>query len=88
MDLEFKLPDEVLENVPSSSKEEMVRYLATYFDSVIEDYNVRLQKRATGAFGQPLSRYERSLLKDFLIDRTIGRIEAASQLAAETLTIR
>lgn len=85
IDIELKLPDEVLENVPSR-KDEMVRYLAQYFDGVIEKYEVRFQKRVQGVMAGPLSRYEKSILKDFLIEMAIGNIEQASQLAAETIT--
>jgi len=71
---ELKLPSEVLENIPSGH-EDMIRFLATYFDGVIEDYNSRFQQRVTGAFGGPLSRYERAILKDFLIATTLGKLE-------------
>lgn len=87
-DLELKLPEEVLEKIPSG-KTEMVKYLATYFDSVIDHYGVRFQKRVQGAMGGPLSRYEKAILKDFLIDLTMGSLEEEpSALAAETLTTR
>ncbi len=87
LDLELKLPTEVLDNIPSS-KEDMVLYLAKYFDGVISKYDVTFQKRVHGVMGGPLSRYEKSLLKDFLIAMTIGNIEQeqASQLAAESIT--
>lgn len=84
--IELKLPDEVMENIPSGSRDDVVRYLAKYFDSVIAEYDVRFQKRVQGAFGSPLSKYEKSILKDFLIDQTLGRIEENSLLAAEALT--
>lgn len=85
--LELKLPDEVMENIPSGSREEVVRYLAKYFDTVIAEYEVRFQKRVQGAFGQPLSKYERSMLKDFLIDQTLGKLdEMSSMMAAEAIS--
>ena len=74
-DAELKLPDEVLENIPSATPE-MVKYLARYFESVIDKYDERFQRRMQGNLGGPLSRYERSILKDFLIDLTLGKIEA------------
>lgn len=86
-ELELKLPDDVLESIPSS-KEDMVKYLSQYFESVIDQYNSRFQKRVQGAFGGPLSKYERSILKDFLIDVTIGNLEIAQPVAAETITSR
>ena len=85
IDIELKLPDEVLENVPSG-KDEMIKYLAKYFDVVIDKYDIRFQKRVQGVMGGPLSRYEKSILKDFLIEMAVGNIEQASQLAAETIT--
>jgi hypothetical protein len=89
-DLELKLPDEVMENIPSGNKEDVVRYLAKYFDTIIDRYDHRFQQRITGPLGGPLSNYEKSLLKDFLIDQTLGKIEEATlkevSLAAETIT--
>lgn len=76
--LELKIPDDVLENIPSG-RDAMVQYLAKYFDGVIAKYEVSFQKRVTGALGGPLSRYEKSTLKDFLLDLTIGNIDEASQ---------
>lgn len=85
--IELKLPDEVMENIPSGGRDEMVRYLAKYFDTVIAEYDARFQKRVTGTFGAPLSKYEKSILKDFLIDQTLGKIEETSVvMAAEALT--
>lgn len=86
-DLELKLPEDILENIPSG-KDEMVKYLAHYFDKVIDHYDGRFQKRVQGAMGGPLSRYEKAILKDFLIEMTMGNLEEAAELAAETLTTR
>lgn len=86
IDLELRLPDEVMENIPSGNTEEIVRYLARYFDTVIEKYNDRFQKRMRGPLGEPLSKYEKAIIKDFLIDQTLGRIEEGTPMAAETLT--
>lgn len=72
-DFELKLPPEVLEGIPSGH-DEMIRYLSTYFDGVIDKYDQRFKMRVTGAFSGPLSRYEKAILKDFLIDATIGRM--------------
>ena len=87
LDLELKLPTEVLDNIPSR-KEDMVQYLAKYFDGIIAKYDVSFQKRVHGVMGGPLSRYEKSILKDFLIEMAVGNIEQeqASQLAAESIT--
>lgn len=86
IDLELKLPAEVMDNIPSGSREDVVRYLAKYFDTVIDKYDARFQKRVQGGFGGPLSKYEKSILKDFLIDQTLGKIDESSLMAAETLT--
>lgn len=86
-DLELRLPDDVMESIPSGNRDAVVLYLAKYFESVIDKYDVRFQKRVKGAFGAPLSRYERSILKDFLIDQALGKIEEASQVAAEATTL-
>lgn len=84
--IELKLPDEVMDGIPTGSREDVVKYLSKYFDGVIDEYSVRLQRRAKGVFGEPISKYERSMLKDFLIDQTLGKLEETSQvMAAETL---
>lgn len=84
-DLELKLPDDVMKNIPSG-RDEMIQYLAKYFDTVIEKYDVRFQNRVKGFMGGPLSKYEKAQLKDLLIDLTLGKIEEAPQMAAEFAT--
>ncbi len=82
-DFELKLPPEVLEGIPSGH-EDMLRYLSKYFDGVIEKYESRFQKRVSGALGGALSRYEKSLLKDFLIDAIIGKLGLSASVQPET----
>lgn len=74
-DLELKLPEEVLNQLPAA-KEEMIKHLAVYFDGILEKYNTRFQTRVGGFMGSPLSRYEKSMLMDFLIDLAIGQINS------------
>lgn len=76
-DIEIKLSEDTLENIPSN-KEGMIRYLAKHFDTVIDDYNIRLRNRVSGSLGDPLSSYERAILKDFLIDVTLGKLSLPS----------
>lgn len=78
---ELKLPSDILESIPPGH-EDMIRFLAKYFDGVIDEYGVRFQRRVGGAFGGPLSKYEKSILKDFLIDVTLGKLEESPRLAA------
>lgn len=82
-DFELKLPPEVLEGIPSGH-DEMIRHLSKHFDSVIDKYDSRFQKRVTGAFSGPLSRYEKSILKDFLIDAVIGKMGLDASVQPET----
>ena len=77
-DLEFKLPEDVLENIPSG-KQDLINHLAKYFETVIDRYDLRFQKRVAGPLGAPLSRYEKSILRDFLLDIAIGKIEESKQ---------
>jgi len=85
LDLELKLPEEILENMPSG-REEMVKYLARYFDTVIDNYDNRFQKRVRGPLAGPLTRYEKAILKDFLIEMTIGNLEEASKSVPEAIS--
>lgn len=78
---ELKLPSDILERIPPGH-EDMIRFLAKYFDGVIDEYDVRFQKRVGGVMGGPLSKYEKSILKDFLIDAVLGKLEEPSRLAA------
>lgn len=82
-DFELKLPPEVLDGIPSGH-DEMIRYLSRYFDSIINKYDSRFQKRVIGAFSGPLSRYEKSLLRDFLIDAIIGKIGPDAPIQPDT----
>ncbi len=88
IDLELKLPDEVMENIPAGSRDDVVKYLAKYFDSIIGEYDNRFQKRMSQSaiLGGPLSKYEKSMLRDFLIDLTLGKLEEAPPMAAEALS--
>jgi hypothetical protein len=72
-DLELRLPDEILEKVPSG-KSDMIKFLSNYFDETIGQYELRLTKRVPGMMGNPLSRYERATIKDFLMDLAIGKL--------------
>lgn len=71
--IEIKLSEDTLDNLPSN-KEGMIRFLAKHFDAVIDDYNIRLRERVSGSLGGPLSSYERAIIKDFLIDVTLGKL--------------
>ncbi len=71
----LKLPSEILDSIPPG-REDMIRFLSKYFDGVINDYDSRFQRRVGGGvLGGPLSRYEKSILKDFLIDAVMGKLE-------------
>lgn len=70
--LDIRLPDEVMDNLPSD-KQALVAYLSNHFDKVISQYELSFQRRVQGALGGPLSRYEKTMLKDFLLDAVLGK---------------
>ena len=70
--LEIRLPDEVMDNLPSE-KEAMIVYLSKHFDEVIRNYEQEFTRSVGGFLGQPLSRYEKATIKDFLIRMVLGR---------------
>ena len=70
--LEIKLPDHVMENLPSD-KAGMISHLSKYVDEVIRQYEISIQKRVSGTMGGPLSRYEKSFLRDFVLDMVLGK---------------
>lgn len=79
--LEIKLPDEVMENLPAETSG-IVERLSQHFDEVILTYEIRFQKRVQGVMGGPLSRYEKSILKDFLLDTTLGKLRGVEEPSA------
>lgn len=70
--LEIKLPDHVMEHLPED-KTSLVKYLSEHVDDVIKNYEASFQRRVQGVMGGPLSRYEKSILKDFLLDVVLGK---------------
>ncbi len=70
--LRIKLPDEVMEKLPSD-RAEVVAYLSRYADAVIHQYDMGFQRRVQGTMAGPLSRYEKALLKDFILDMVLGK---------------
>ena len=82
--LEIKLPDDVMENLPSNEAD-MVAFLSKYFDGVIDEYQADIVREVRGVMGGPLSRYERATIKDFLIRRVGGsRLKKKFDQARET----
>lgn len=71
--LDVRLPEEVLEGLPST-KDEMVRYLLPFVDSAIVDYEQSLRRRVPGSMGMPLDRHEKSILRDFMMDRLLRNV--------------
>lgn len=69
--LEIRLPDEVMETLPTEESE-LIPFLSRYFDGVIDDYQADVLRDVKGVMGGPLSRYERATIKDFLIRRVGG----------------
>lgn len=70
--LEIKLPDELMETLPSD-RTQMIGVLSNHFDEVIRQYEQEFTNSVGGCLGQALSRYEKSMLKDFLIRMTLGK---------------
>ncbi len=70
--LSIKLPDEVMESLPTN-RSELVACLSRLVDEEISDYERDFQRRVQGTMGGPLSRYEKSILRDFILDRILGK---------------
>ncbi len=70
--LEIKLPDEVMEKLPSD-RAKLISCLSSLVDEEIADYEHDFQRRVQGTMGGPLSRYEKSILRDFILDRILGK---------------
>ena len=71
--LDVRLPEEVLERLPST-KDEMVRYLLPFADEAISEYEKSLAHRVKGVLGGALARHERAMLRDFILDRLMNRV--------------
>jgi len=68
--IDVRLPEEVLENMPST-KEGMVQHLLPTVEAAISDYEKSLRRRVPGVLGGALDRHEKSILRDFLLDRIL-----------------
>ena len=71
--IDLRLSEEVLEAIPST-KEEMVRYLLPFVDAAIVDYEQSLRRRVPGSLGGPLDKHEKSILRDFMLDRLMRNV--------------
>lgn len=77
--IDIKLPDEVMDNLPDDFHQ-MVTYLSGHLDKVVSEYELNFSTNVRGTLGGPLSRFERSLLKDFLFRMVLGeRLHAAAK---------
>ncbi len=70
--LNIQLPDDVMENLPTG-RDSMIAYLSKHFDEVIKQYEYDFVRSVPGILGQPLSRYEKATIKDFLIRMVLGK---------------
>ncbi len=70
--LSIKLPDEVMESLPTD-RSQLVAQLSRLVDEEISDYEQDFRRRVQGTMGGPLSRYEKSILRDFILDRILGK---------------
>lgn len=68
--IDVRLPEEVLENMPAT-KEGMVQHLLPAVEEEISDYEKNLRRRVPGILGSALDRHEKSILRDFLLDRIL-----------------
>jgi hypothetical protein len=71
--VKITLPDEIMERMPQD-KEGIITFLSRYFEDEVNDYSSELQRQAPSPFNQPLNRYERSLVKDYLMRKTLGAL--------------
>lgn len=69
--VKISLPDEVMERLPAG-KAAMEAYLSPYAEEAVEVYSRTVQKQAPAPFNQALNRFERSLVKDFIMRTLMG----------------
>ena len=81
--VKITLPDEVMERMPQN-KEGIIAYLSRYFEDEVNEYSSELQRQAPAPFNQPLNRYERSLVKDYLMRKTLGALLHAGETPGVT----
>lgn len=68
--IEVRPPEELFETMPSS-KAGMVQHLLPSIEETISEYEKSLRRRVPGALGGALDRHEKSILRDFLLDRIL-----------------
>jgi len=83
--IEVRLPIEVLESLPST-KEDMIRHVLPYVDAAITDYEQSLRRRVSGSLGAALDRHEKSILRDFMLDRLLRNVFHEETRAGLTAT--
>ena len=69
--VKITLPEEVMEHMPADRRG-MIEYLSRLFDEEADEYSSSIQRRAGAPLNGPLSRYERSLIKDYLLDKIVN----------------
>lgn len=84
--IEVRLPIEVLESLPST-KEDMIRHVIPYVDAAISDYEQSLRRRVPGPLGSALDRHEKSILRDFMLDRLLRNVLQGEPRAAVSATV-
>lgn len=72
------LPDDLLESLPADPNQ-WESYIARFLLSGdLKTYDLSLQRRQKGAItGAPLSRYEKSMCTDLLLDIILGQLREA-----------
>lgn len=71
--IDVKLTEEILESLPSS-KDAMIRYLVPFVDETIGDYEQSLRRRVPGSLGGALDKHEKTILRDFMLDRLMRNV--------------
>ena len=69
--VKITLPDEVMEHLPTDRRG-MIEYLSRLFDEEVDEYDSSLRRRAAAPLNGPLTRYERSFIKDYLLDKIVN----------------
>lgn len=84
--IKITLPDDVMDNLPSNPAQ-WESYLAKFLQGGdLQVYDASLQRRQQGSvLGKPLSRYERSICTDLLLDIILGQLREARGMRPTTV---
>lgn len=85
--IEMKIPEEIMDRMPTDLTK-LVEFLLPYASKMVDDYEQSFLARTKNLpLGGKLTRYERSQLTDFILDRLVGPLRDKLQSQPEPTSL-